>query len=120
MGTDKRTLITLNTIFWNPFWYINSYTTFFISCTTTRKCSILNTIKGAYRKTISLLSTHRTKDGSNKFRFFKFLFFCFLYCFPRLWYIHLNCCFKTSVNSSIIHINDFLTFFTICLYYSFL
>ena len=38
--TYIRTEITLDTIFWNPFWNINSNTTFFVSSCSKWNCTI--------------------------------------------------------------------------------
>ncbi len=113
MRTYIRTLVTLDTIFWNPFWYVNSYFSLFISSCSMVKSTIFSSFKSTYRKFVSFLSIHNFNDVFNEVRSI-LLTFIFIFCiFPSFWNVNFNYSINSSIYSIVVHFNNFFTFFTI-------
>ncbi len=122
MRTYKGTLITLDTIIYLPFRYINGNTAFFISCSTCREGTVFHTCfrKGADRQFVAFQSGHGLLNLSDKFRLVCSFNGLIIFCIgPMLRNLYLNQSINTHINSFVIHVNNFLALSAISCNYGF-
>ena len=62
MGADKRTLVTLDTVFFEPFGYESCHTAFFESCGALFPGTVLTTGEGADLEEVAILGVDGTND----------------------------------------------------------
>jgi len=112
---NKRTAVTLNTIFWNPAWYINGYAAFFVSSSSLWEGAVLASNKSANRKQIALLRINRHCHIFNKvWQIFHIMMNMFAIQFgPSSRNFHLTHFFHTSINCVYVHLNNCIATMTI-------
>ena len=114
MRTYIRTLVTLDTVISVPFGYVNSNTTFFVSSCTAREVTIFSASECGYGQFVAFLSVHRIYDRFYEVCFLSFCCYCCIFsCSPSSRDFNLNSAVYTAVNSSVVHVQDCVTFFAV-------
>ena len=124
MRTYEGTLVTLNTVFRQPFWNEQCRTAFFEFSSTSRQCTIFIARECGYRKIITSLCIdwlcNILNEGWARFATRFNCMIAIIYCiFPASRNIYFYQSVNTLIDSSIVHVNDILTFFTVRSYYGF-
>ena len=115
MRTYISTFVTLNTIFWRPFWNKCSYTTFFVFSSTLWPSSIFDPFKCRNRKKVTILSI----DWANYFVDECWVIICNDFIIRQIsptWVYSQLFIFTTTVNCCIVFVYNILSFFAVRLY----
>ena len=121
MRTNHRATITLNTIFRNPLWHINRYTSALVCGSTTRSSTICIISKCRNREFIAALCIYFLLNLLNKLQNFrsvsqKLCSLHFIYCISpifRNFYFHHAA--SAGINSVVVHLNNCITLLTVAL-----
>ena len=116
--TYIRTLVTLDTVCCDPFGNVDGNTTFFECGCAQRSCTVFSACEYGCRQQIAFQCVHRYHQFFNVFRqYFLDCFFICVYCiFPASGNVNFHQTGQTSVYSSVVHVNNFFTFFTVGFY----
>ena len=112
--TYIRALVTLDTVFSVPFGYVNCNTTFFVSSCTCREVTVFSAGECGYGQLVAFLCVHGFNDILNEFCCLSCCCsFCIFCSCPGSRDFNLNSAIYTTVNSSIVHVQDCVTLLTI-------
>ena len=120
MRTYIGTLVTLDTVVSDPFGNVDRNATFFVSGCAQRSCTIFSACEYGCRQQIAFQSVHRYHQFF--YEFGQYFFDCFfIYCFvfsvfPFSGNVNFYQTAQTCVNSSVVHVNNFFTFFAVGFY----
>ena len=118
MGTNKGALITLYTVFRNPFWHVEGNTSFFIPG---RRCGEYTVrAEGTHRELVPLLSQHGPHDLLHELRLIRFKICLMAGCGPRFWDLDFFQGTQCLVHGINVHLYNLLTLFSVSLFDSLL
>ena len=113
MRANDGALVTLDTLSSIPYRNVYCSTTLLVSSCTLRECTIFHTNECGYRERVTFLSVHYVNNLLDELRNSLLLNRLILSCLPGIRNVNCNNCINTSVDSSIVHLNDIVTLLTV-------
>ena len=110
------TLVTLDAVFWYPFWNVDCDHTFFVTGCTHWEGTVFTARECTYWQFVTLLSVHRLNNFFDECRCCRAAAFCSFFCFcicPACRNFYFFQSFCSHIYSSVVHVNDFVTFFAV-------